>query len=80
MMTNVGFLDQIIRTLVLAPAAVLLAAVFDAGVLLTVVAWLFAGLMVVTAAIGYCPFYRLLGLSTAGKAEEQGEAEIRRAA
>jgi hypothetical protein len=63
MARNEGNLDRIIRVLVGAAAiAAALAVGIDSaiGILLVVV----GAVMLVTAAVGFCPAYRLFGLST----------------
>lgn len=67
MTTNVGTADRAAR-LVIAVVAVIgawsLGLASIAGIALLVVAVVMAG----TAAIGYCPLYRLFGISTARRA------------
>jgi hypothetical protein len=63
MQTNVGTTDRIIRAI--AGIAALIGAVAlgigtGGGIALLVV----GAVMVVTAAVGFCPLYRVLGLST----------------
>jgi uncharacterized membrane protein len=64
MSTNESTLDRIIRGIVGAIALVLAVVVgvgSVGGILMIVV----GGILVVTAAVGFCPLYRILGLSTA---------------
>ena len=64
MSTNESTLDRIIRGIVGAIALVIAVVVgmgSVGGILLIVV----GGILVVTAAVGFCPLYRILGLSTA---------------
>ncbi len=64
MSTNESTLDRIIRGVVGAIALVVAVVVgmgSVGGILLVVV----GGILVVTAAVGFCPLYRILGLSTA---------------
>lgn len=61
MHANVNTIDRIIR-LVLAMAAGYLALASTGA--LAIVLWLVAGIMIGTAAVGFCPLYRLLGIST----------------
>jgi uncharacterized membrane protein len=64
MSTNESTLDRIIRGVVGAIALVIAVVVgmgSVGGILLVVV----GGILVVTAAVGFCPLYRILGLSTA---------------
>lgn len=62
---NVGTVDRAVRT-VLGLAAVVWAfstgLTTGAGIALVVV----AAVLLVTAAVGFCPLYRLLGISTVG--------------
>jgi hypothetical protein len=63
MQTNVGSTDRIIRAIVGIAAligAVALGVGTGGGIALLVV----GAIMVVTAAVGFCPLYRVLGLST----------------
>ncbi len=62
---NVGSIDRIVRiALGIGLVAVALGGTV-AGPLL-VVAWAVAGIALVTGAIGFCPLYFVLGISTAG--------------
>lgn len=64
MSTNESTLDRIIRGVVGAIALIIAVVVgmgSVGGILLVVV----GGILVVTAAVGFCPLYRILGLSTA---------------
>ena len=63
MQTNVGSTDRIIRAIVGIAAligAVALGVGTGGGIALLVV----GAIMVVTAAVGFCPLYRVLGLNT----------------
>ncbi len=62
---NVGSVDRIIRLAL----GIGLVAVALGGSLTGppfVVAWLVAAIMLVTGAVGFCPLYFVLGISTAG--------------
>jgi Protein of unknown function (DUF2892) len=63
MKRNLGNADRIIRVGI-AVSAVIGAGVVGFGSLLGIVLLVVAVVMVVTAAIGFCPLYRILGLST----------------
>ena len=63
MTTNESGADRVIR-LVLAVALVAGAWVAGFGSVLGIVLLVLAAVMVVTAAVGFCPLYRLFGLST----------------
>jgi hypothetical protein len=62
---NVGSIDRIARIAI----GIALAAVALSGAVAgpaVYVAWFVAGLMLVTGAVGFCPLYAALGVSTAG--------------
>lgn len=62
---NMGTADRALRAFVAAPLlAVLGLAVLEAGSVLSVVALVLAAVMVATSAVGFCPLYSLLGIST----------------
>jgi hypothetical protein len=64
MIRNMGTADRSIRP-ILGVAAVLVAVFFTWSSLIgTTVLLVFAGIMLVTAAVGFCPTYRLLHIST----------------
>jgi uncharacterized membrane protein len=60
---NVGSADRIIRV-ALAVVAALAAFALGASSLVGVVLFVVAGVLLVTAAAGFCPLYRVLGVST----------------
>ncbi len=61
MKKNEGNLDRIARVVVAVVAAIIAIA---AGGALGVVLWIVAAVMLVTAAVGFCPLYRVLGVNT----------------
>jgi len=63
MTRNEGTLDRVIR-LVLAVAAAAGAVAVGLGTVLGVVLAVVAVILLVTAAVGFCPLYRVMGLST----------------
>jgi hypothetical protein len=67
MIRNMGTADRSIRV-VLGVAAVLVSVFFAwgslVGTIVGVALLVFAGIMLVTAAVGFCPTYRLLHIST----------------
>jgi hypothetical protein len=65
MQRNMGALDRVIRTVVVAPVLVALGAVvFELGSVPSLVAFVLAGVMLATSAVGFCPLYAPLGIST----------------
>ncbi|MEI6363025.1 MAG: DUF2892 domain-containing protein [Actinomycetes bacterium] len=63
MSKNESNADRIIRV-VIAIAAVLGAFAVGASSVLGIILFVVAAVMLVTAAVGFCPLYRLFGLST----------------
>jgi len=63
MSKNLGGLDRVIR-LVIAAVAAFVAFGVGASSVLGIVLLVVAGIMLVTAAIGWCPLYRIFGLRT----------------
>jgi len=63
MSKNESNADRIIRV-VIAIAAVLGAFAVGASSVLGIILFVVAAIMLVTAAVGFCPLYRLFGLST----------------
>lgn len=61
MKTNEGTIDRIARVVIAVVAAIVAIA---AGGALGVVLWIVAAVMLVTAAVGFCPLYRLIGVNT----------------
>lgn len=61
MPTNEGSTDRIVR-IVIAVAAAIAALVVGGAV--GVVLWVVTAIMLVTAATGFCPIYRVVGLNT----------------
>lgn len=65
MKRNMGTVDRVLRAVVVAPVLILVSfLVFGAGSALGIVALVFAGIMLATAAVGFCPTYTLFGIST----------------
>mgnify|MGYP000861573380 FL=1 len=63
MTKNVGNADKIIRIL-LAVVAAILAFVVGAGSVGGILLLVVAAVLLVTALVGFCPLYRLFGMST----------------
>lgn len=66
MIRNVGSADRIVRV-VLGVAALVGAVATGAATPLGIGLLVVGGVLVVTAAVGFCPLYRLLGVRTAGR-------------
>ena len=67
MSRNMSNLDRALRSFLLAPAAIVIAAVIGAGSIGGIVLFAFAAIMLATGAIGVCPLYALLRLDTRGR-------------
>ena len=63
MKTNVGTVDRIIRAAV-GLAALLGAFALGSGSIAFVLLMVVGAILLVTAAVGFCPLYRVLGIST----------------
>ena len=63
MRTNESTLDRVVR-LVVADVATVLGVVVGAGSVGGVLLFVVAAIMLVTAAVGFCPLYRIVGIST----------------
>jgi hypothetical protein len=64
MTQNMGALDRGLRAFVVLPAAIAVAFILGAGTFAGIVLFIVAGVMVATAATGFCPTYTLLGIAT----------------
>jgi len=64
MIRNMGGLDRGVRAFVVAPLAIVVALILGAGTVVGVIPLVVAGIMLATAATGFCPTYVLLGIST----------------
>jgi Inner membrane protein YgaP-like, transmembrane domain len=64
MSTNESTIDRIIRA-VLGIAAIVGAIALGVGSAMGIVLLVVGGILAVTAAVGFCPLYRALGISTA---------------
>ena len=63
MHTNESSLDRVVR-LVVAVVATVLGFVVGAGSVGGILLFVVAAIMLVTAAVGFCPLYRIFGIST----------------
>jgi hypothetical protein len=61
---NVGRTDRVIRAAIVAPLAIVVAAVLGVGTTGGTIALVAAAIMLGTAAVGFCPLYRLFGISS----------------
>ena len=71
MSRNESNVDRMIRVAV-AVVAVIGAVAVGASSVLGVVMFVVAGILLVTAAVGFCPLYRILGISTDRSAPKVG--------
>jgi hypothetical protein len=64
MKPNMGSPDRLVRGLVVAPLALIVAFVLGIGSVAGVILVAVAVIMAVTAVVGFCPLYRVLGFSS----------------
>ncbi|MBK9180637.1 MAG: DUF2892 domain-containing protein [Acidimicrobiales bacterium] len=64
---NMGTVDRLVRTFVVAPLAVVLAIVAGPGSVGFVVGLAVAAIMLGTSAIGFCPLYPIFKVSTCSR-------------
>ena len=64
MIRNMGTLDRGVRVFVVAPAAIVAALVLGAGTVAGVILFAVAGIMLASSAVGFCPAYTLVGITT----------------
>ncbi len=64
MSVNMGAVDRVLRSFVVAPVAIVVAIVVGAGSVAGIVLLVLAALMLATSAVGFCPLYKLIGLDT----------------
>jgi hypothetical protein len=67
MKRNMGLIDRLIRAVVVAPGALAWAAAMGWSGVWAVVAVAVAGVMLVTALVGFCPLYALLEIDTTAR-------------
>lgn len=67
---NMGTADRLLRALVVAPVAVVLGIVLGPIGVLSIMLYAVAGIMLGTAAIGFCPLYPLVGVSTCSRSRD----------
>ncbi len=63
MRTNESPVDRVIRA-ALGAVAVVVALLVGAGSVLGIILFVIAAILLITAAVGFCPLYRILGLRT----------------
>jgi Inner membrane protein YgaP-like, transmembrane domain len=64
MSRNMEVLDRGVRTLVVAPVALVVAFIIGAGTAGGVILFVVAGIMLASSATAFCPTYTLIGIST----------------
>ena len=73
---NMGTVDRLVRAFVAAPVLIVIGFVLGAGGLFGIVAFVVAGMMLATAALGFCPGYVPFGLSTRGGVSTHGRVRL----
>lgn len=67
MKRNMGTIDRLVRAFVVTPAAIAWAAAGGWSGVWAVTALGVAGVMLLTALMGFCPLYAMLGIDTTGR-------------
>ena len=67
MSQNMSTLDRALRSVVVAPAAIVIAVVVGAGSAGGIVLFVLGAVMLATSAAGFCPLYRLLRIDSRGR-------------
>lgn len=73
---NMGAVDRLVRAFGAAPALIVVGFVLGAGSLFGILAFVVAGVMLATAALGFCPGYIPFGLSTRGGISTHGRVRL----
>ena len=73
---NMGAVDRLVRAFVAAPALIVVGFVLGVGSLFGILAFVVAGVMLATAALGFCPGYIPFGLSTRGGISTHGRVRL----
>jgi Protein of unknown function (DUF2892) len=64
MKRNMGNVDRAVRAFVVAPVAVIAGILLGPSSIAAIVLFVIAGIMVATSAVGFCPLYAPLGISS----------------
>jgi hypothetical protein len=59
-----GSIDRLVRTLVVAPVAIVVAIVVGVGSVAGIVLLALAAVMLTTSAVGFCPLYKVFRIDT----------------
>ena len=77
MTRNMGTVDRSLRAFVVAPVAIIVAVIVGATTVAGIILFVVAGIMLATAATGYCPNYTLAGISTDPRPHRVGHHRLR---
>jgi len=64
MRVNMGSIDRLVRTFLVAPVAIVIAVVVGVGSVAGIVLLALAAVMLATSAVGFCPLYKALRINT----------------
>ncbi len=67
MSKNIGTIDRAVRAFLVAPLALVAGILIGPASVAAIVLYALAGVMLATAAAGYCPLYALLHLDSRGR-------------
>jgi len=71
MKPNLNRIDRNARLFLIAPIAAILAFVAGVGSIAGIILLVVAGAMIATALVGFCPLYRIFGISTCARKAAQ---------
>ncbi len=77
MTRNMGVFDRGLRAFIVVPVAIVAAFILGATTVGGIILFAVAGIMLVTAATGYCPTYTLVGVSTGQGVHHVGGHHLR---
>ena len=76
MKTNMGTVDRLLRGLIIGPALLVVGFLLGAGTVPAVVAFVLAGIALVSAVVGFCAAYVPFGISTRGGISTHGRVRF----
>ncbi len=69
---NMGVLERRLRAFVAAPVLIVVAILVGPGSVGGIVAWVVAGIMLATSAVGYCPLWTVFHVNTRSTRDRSG--------
>ncbi|EYR63386.1 bifunctional protein GlmU [Actinotalea ferrariae CF5-4] len=76
MKQNLSSTDRAVRAFLVAPALVVVGVLVGPAAALSWVAYALAAIMVLSSAVGWCPLYALVGVSTCPRVADRVDARV----